>query len=235
MTKVELITRIATDASLSRRQAQQVLAGFLGQIQAALRSGEPVRLVGFGTFAVRWRGARRGRHPRTGQEIVIAARKRPTFRAGKRLREAVQPPRPVVLVPYDPAWPVTFERLRDVYAGALGHLARAIEHVGSTAVPGLAATPIIDVDVVIPSRDVLAEVIRRLAGLGYRHQGDLGVPGREAFAPEGGTRCRGTAPAGVGRCISFTSAPRTAMHCVDTCDFETGSAPTPAIWPHTTG
>jgi GrpB-like predicted nucleotidyltransferase (UPF0157 family) len=157
----------------------------LGQIQAALRSGEPVRLVGFGSFAVRWRAARRGRHPRTGQAIVIAVRKTPTFRAGKRLREAVQPPRPVVIVPYDPAWPVTFERLRDVYAGALGHLAPAVEHVGSTAVPGLTARPIIDVDVVIPSRDALAEVIRRLAALGYRHQGDLGVTGREAFAREG--------------------------------------------------
>ena len=62
----------------------------------------------------------------------------------------------------------------------------AIEHVGSTAVPGLAARPIIDVDVVIPSRAVLPEVIHRLARLGYRHHGDLGVPGREAFTHEAG-------------------------------------------------
>jgi GrpB-like predicted nucleotidyltransferase (UPF0157 family) len=185
MTKAELIVRMATDASLTQRDAAQVLAAFLGQIQAALRSGEPVRLMGFGSFAVRWRAARRGRHPRTGQVIVIPARKTPTFRAGKRLRQAVQPPRPVVIVPYDPTWSMAFERLRDVYASALGPLARAIEHVGSTAVPGLAAKPAIDVDVVIPSRDVLAEVIRRLAALGYRHQGDLGVPGREAFAHDG--------------------------------------------------
>jgi GrpB-like predicted nucleotidyltransferase (UPF0157 family) len=101
------------------------------------------------------------------------------------LRKAVQPPRPVVLVPYDPTWPVMFERLRDVYASALGNLARTIEHIGSTAVPRLTAMPIIDVDVVIPSRAVLAEVIRRLATLGYRHQGDLGVPGREAFTRDG--------------------------------------------------
>jgi GrpB-like predicted nucleotidyltransferase (UPF0157 family) len=185
MTKTELIMRMATDASLTRRDAEQVLAAFLGQIQAALRSGETVRLMGFGSFAVRWRAARQGRHPRTGQAIAIAARKTPTFRAGRRLREAVQPPRPVVIVPYDPAWHVTFERLRDVYARALGQLARAIEHVGSTAVPGLAAKPIIDVDVVIPSRDVLPEVLRRLAVLGYRHQGNLGVPGREAFVRDG--------------------------------------------------
>jgi GrpB-like predicted nucleotidyltransferase (UPF0157 family) len=186
MTKAELITRMAQEASLTRPHAAQVLAAFLGQTQAALRRGEPVRLVGFGTFAVRWRAARPGRHPRTGQALIIAARQTPTFRAGKRLREAVQPPRPVVIVPYDPAWPLIFEGLRDVYASALGRLALAIEHVGSTAVPGLAAKPIIDVDVVIPSRSVLSEVIGLLATLGYRHQGDLGVPGREAFAREGG-------------------------------------------------
>jgi GrpB-like predicted nucleotidyltransferase (UPF0157 family) len=185
MTTAELITRMAQEAFLTRPHAAQVLAAFLGQVQAALRSGEPVRLVGFGSFTVRWRAARPGYHPHTGQAIIIAARRTPTFRAGKRLREAVQPPRPVVIVPYDPAWPLIFEGLRDVYASALGRLALAIEHVGSTAVPGLAAKPIIDVDVVIPSRDVLSEVIRRLATLGYRHQGDLGVPGREAFTREG--------------------------------------------------
>ena len=124
--------------------------------------------------------------PGTGQALIIAARQTPTFRAGKRLREAVQPARPVVIVPYNPAWPLIFEGLGDVYASALGRLALAIEHVGSTAVPGLAAKPIIDVDVVIPSRSVLSEVIGLLATLGYRHQGDLGVPGREAFAREGG-------------------------------------------------
>jgi len=185
MTKAELITRMAKEASLTRQHAAQVLAACLGQIEAALRSGEPVRLVGFGSFAVRWRAARPGRHPRTGQEIIIAARKTPTFRAGKRLRAAVQPASPVGIVPYDLAWPLIFEGLKNVYASALGRLALAIEHVGSTAVPGLAAKPIIDVDVVIPSRALLSEVIGRLAALGYRHQGDLGVPGREAFAREG--------------------------------------------------
>jgi GrpB-like predicted nucleotidyltransferase (UPF0157 family) len=185
MTKADLITRVAKDASLTRRQAEQVLTAFLVQIQAALRSGERAILVGFGSFSVQWRAARKGRHPRTGQEIVIEARKTPKFRAGKRLREAVQPPRPVVIMPYDPEWPMIFAGLRNVYAGALGRLALAIEHVGSTAVPGLAAKPIIDVNVVIPSPDDLSDVIRRLALLGYRHQGDLGVPGHEAFAPDG--------------------------------------------------
>ena len=181
MTKAELITRIAQEASLTRQHAAQVLASFLGQIQTALRSGEPVRLVGFGSFAVRWRAAHPGRHPRTRQAIIIAARRTPTFRAGKRLREAVQPARPVDIIPYNPAWPLIFEGLKGVYASALGPLALAIEHVGSTAVPDLAAKPIIDIDVVIPSRAVLSDVIHRLATLGYRHLGDLGVPGREAL------------------------------------------------------
>jgi len=57
----------------------------------------------------------------------------------------------------------------------------AVEHVGSTAVPGLAAKPIIDIDVVIRSRDELGEVVAALSGAGYEHQGDLDVPGREAF------------------------------------------------------
>ena len=203
MTKAELITRIAQEASLTRPHAAQVWAAFLGQTQAALRRGEPVRLVGFGTFAVRWRAARPGRHPRTGQALIIAARQTPTFRAGKRLREAVQPPRPVVIVPYDPAWPLIFEGLRDVHASALGRLALAIEHVGSTAVPGLAAKPIDDVDVAIPSRSVLSEVIALLARLGYRHQGDLGVPGREAFAREGS---EDVPRAGTGRSLARASA-----------------------------
>jgi GrpB-like predicted nucleotidyltransferase (UPF0157 family) len=186
MTKAELITRMAQETSLTRRHAAQVLATCLGQIQAALRSDERVRLVGFGSFAVRWRAARKGRHPRTGQALIIPARKTPTFRAGTRLRQAVQPPSLVVIVPYDPAWPLRFAGLRDMYARALGPLALAIEHVGSTAVPGLAARPIIDIDVVIPSRAVLSEVIHRLARLGYQHHGDLGVPGREAFTREEG-------------------------------------------------
>lgn len=92
----------------------------------------------------------------------------------------------VIVEPYDPAWPRTFDRLRRRIAGALGEVALAIEHVGSTSVPGLAAKPIIDIDVVVRGPEELATAIVRLAGLGYAHEGDLGVPGREAFArPEG--------------------------------------------------
>jgi GrpB-like predicted nucleotidyltransferase (UPF0157 family) len=93
---------------------------------------------------------------------------------------------PIRVVDYDSAWPVLFETLRQPLAEALGELTLAIEHVGSTAVPGLAAKPVIDLDVVLVNRDRLPAAITRLAALGYAHQGDLGIPGREAFdAPAG--------------------------------------------------
>lgn len=88
---------------------------------------------------------------------------------------------PIIIVEYDPRWPEQFERLRSRIASALGPLAAAIEHVGSTAVPGLAAKPIIDLDVLLDSAASLSEAITRLGTLGYQHRGDLGVPGREAF------------------------------------------------------
>jgi GrpB-like predicted nucleotidyltransferase (UPF0157 family) len=88
---------------------------------------------------------------------------------------------PVVVVPYDPAWPATFALVRDRLAHALGKLAAGIEHVGSTAVAGLDAKPIVDVDVVIRHDDDLPAVAARLATLGYAQLGDLGVVGREAF------------------------------------------------------
>ncbi|MDQ6943759.1 MAG: GrpB family protein [Candidatus Eremiobacteraeota bacterium] len=88
---------------------------------------------------------------------------------------------PVVVVPYDPAWPAAFALLRDRIAPVLGELAVGIEHVGSTAVRGLDAKPIIDIDVVIRHADDLPVVAARLATLGYMHLGDLGIIGREAF------------------------------------------------------
>jgi GrpB-like predicted nucleotidyltransferase (UPF0157 family) len=94
-------------------------------------------------------------------------------------------PDPIVIVAYDPAWPREFEALRDRAAAALGDVAIAIEHVGSTAVTGLAAKPIIDLVVVVAPDDVLPAV-DRLVAIGYVHRGNLGVEGREAFsAPPG--------------------------------------------------
>jgi GrpB-like predicted nucleotidyltransferase (UPF0157 family) len=94
---------------------------------------------------------------------------------------------PVVIVDYDPSWPAAFQQLRERLAATLGQFAVAIEHVGSTAVPGLAAKPIIDLDVVIADRADLPAAIERLHPLGYLHEGDLGVPGREAFTTPAGT------------------------------------------------
>lgn len=91
----------------------------------------------------------------------------------------------IEIVDYDPAWPEAFAGISQAVAAALGPLALRIEHVGSTAVPGLGAKPIIDLDVVIESPRVLPLVVEALGTLGYTHEGDGGVPGREAFGRGG--------------------------------------------------
>jgi GrpB-like predicted nucleotidyltransferase (UPF0157 family) len=92
---------------------------------------------------------------------------------------------PIIVLDYDPTWPGIFQSLRKRIADALGDMAAAIEHVGSTAVPGLAAKPIIDIDVLLASEPMLSAAIEHLARLGYIPRGNLGVPEREAFyAPE---------------------------------------------------
>jgi GrpB-like predicted nucleotidyltransferase (UPF0157 family) len=88
---------------------------------------------------------------------------------------------PVIVLDYDPNWPGLFHSLRKRIADALGDMAAAIEHVGSTAVPDLAAKPIIDIDVLLASETMLPAAIERLASLGYIHRGNLGIPEREAF------------------------------------------------------
>ena len=92
----------------------------------------------------------------------------------------------VVVQDYDPAWPKVFESLRARIWPLVSDIAIAIEHVGSTSVPGLAAKPIIDIDIVVaPPR--VDPAIERLATVGYEHRGDLGIRGREAFAAPGET------------------------------------------------
>lgn len=86
----------------------------------------------------------------------------------------------VIVVDYDPSWPRQFEALRATVWPVVASLAVAIEHVGSTAVPGLAAKPVIDLDVIVPAHHVAA-AIERLRTIGYEHRGDCGVPQREAF------------------------------------------------------
>ena len=90
MTKAELIDKIASNASLTKADAGKALDASLDAVKAALKKGQKVTLVGFGTFSVSKRKARKGRNPRTGEEIKIAATKVPKFTAGKTLKDAVK-------------------------------------------------------------------------------------------------------------------------------------------------
>lgn len=87
----------------------------------------------------------------------------------------------VLVVDYDPSWPDKFEELRRGVWPAVRDVALAIEHVGSTAVAGLAAKPVIDMDVIVAVRDKVPDAIARLGELGYVHRGNLGIEDREAF------------------------------------------------------
>ncbi|MEJ8566851.1 HU family DNA-binding protein [Elongatibacter sediminis] len=89
MNKSELIDAIADSASLTKADAGRAVDAFIGSITKALKKGQTVSLVGFGTFAVRKRAARTGRNPRTGETIKIKASKNPAFKAGKALKDAV--------------------------------------------------------------------------------------------------------------------------------------------------
>lgn len=89
MNKSELIAAIAASADLSKASSSRALEAALDTITHALKAGDSVTLIGFGTFKVSQRAARIGRNPQTGKELKIAARKAPTFTAGKALKEEV--------------------------------------------------------------------------------------------------------------------------------------------------
>jgi DNA-binding protein HU-beta len=89
MNKGDLIEVVADDAGLSKADATRAVDALIGAVTKALKSGNDVSLVGFGTFAVKNRAARQGRNPRTGETIQIAASKVPGFKAGKALKDAV--------------------------------------------------------------------------------------------------------------------------------------------------
>lgn len=91
MTKAEIVGKIAEGAELSKVQAEKVATIFLDSIVEALKAGEKISFVGFGTFTVNDKAARIGRNPQTGAEIKIPAKKAVKFKAGKALQEAVQP------------------------------------------------------------------------------------------------------------------------------------------------
>ena len=88
--KNDLVTAVANSTGLSKTDAGKAVDGVFDAITAALKGGEEVRLVGFGTFSVSSRAASEGRNPRTGQKINIPASKQPKFKAGKVLRDSVQ-------------------------------------------------------------------------------------------------------------------------------------------------
>ena len=90
MTKVELIAAVAADAGLTKKDAEKAVNSAVNAITEALKNGEKVSLVGFGTFEVRERPEPKGRNPQTKQEITIPASKLPAFKAGKALKDAVQ-------------------------------------------------------------------------------------------------------------------------------------------------
>ena len=90
MLKSELIEQIADDSEISKAAADRALASLLANITKALKKGDRISLVGFGTFSISKRAARMGRNPQTGDKIKIKAKKVPKFSAGKALKDAVK-------------------------------------------------------------------------------------------------------------------------------------------------
>lgn len=89
MNKTELVEHMAAEAEISKVAAGRALDAMMGAVTSTLKKGDTVTLIGFGTFAVGKRAARKGRNPRTGEEIKIKAAKIPRFRPGKGLKDAV--------------------------------------------------------------------------------------------------------------------------------------------------
>ncbi len=92
MTKAGIVEKVAAEAGIKKGEAGKAFAAVIGAVKDALAKGEKVSLVGFGTFSVSERKARKGRNPQTGKEIKIAARKVPKFTAGKALKQSVNGP-----------------------------------------------------------------------------------------------------------------------------------------------
>lgn len=89
MNKQDLVSSVAEKAELTKKDAEKAVSAVFASIESALAKGDKVQLVGFGTFEVRKRAARKGRNPQTGKEIQIAAAKVPAFKAGKALKDSV--------------------------------------------------------------------------------------------------------------------------------------------------
>jgi DNA-binding protein HU-beta len=89
ITKTELVTQIASKTELTSASADKVITAFFDAITEALKEGSEVRFIGFGTFSVQSVAARTGRNPRTGEVLQIKASKKPVFKAGKTLKDAL--------------------------------------------------------------------------------------------------------------------------------------------------
>ena len=89
MNRKELVDAIAKDADLSKKDAENALKAFIANVEKALKKGDSVQLIGFGTFEVRKRAARKGKNPQTGEEIKIKATKTPAFKPGKAFKDAI--------------------------------------------------------------------------------------------------------------------------------------------------
>lgn len=89
MTKTEIVEKVAKEMKVSKSAAAKAFNAVIDSIKGALQKGERVSLIGFGTFSVAERKARKGRNPQTGKDIRIPAKKAPKFTAGKGLKEAV--------------------------------------------------------------------------------------------------------------------------------------------------
>jgi DNA-binding protein HU-beta len=89
MNKSELVGSMSEKADITKAEAEKALNAFIESVEEALANGDRVQLVGFGTFEVRERPARKGRNPQTNEEIMIEASKAPVFKAGKTLKDTV--------------------------------------------------------------------------------------------------------------------------------------------------
>lgn len=89
MNKADLVTRISEKSKMSKKDSEKVLNAFMDSIEEALKKGDKVQLVGFGSFEVRQRAERKGRNPQTKAEIIIPASQAPVFKVGKALKDAV--------------------------------------------------------------------------------------------------------------------------------------------------
>ena len=89
MNKSELVAKVAESAGLTKKDAEKAINAVFSSIEKALVDGDKVQMIGFGTFEVKERAARKGRNPQTGNEIDIPASKNPVFKAGKALKDAV--------------------------------------------------------------------------------------------------------------------------------------------------